>query len=99
MATITADCNPGEDIVVSALAAQGFFGVQRKRLPVGDYQVSYGDSVKLIERKTLDDWRSSMLDGRLDAQRARADALFIQGERGVKLVPGRSTYPRGRHAK
>eukprot|EP00966_Prymnesium_polylepis_P219039 5068574-Prymnesium_polylepis.2 len=63
MATITADCNPGEDIVVSALAAQGFFGVQRKRLPVGDYQVSHGKSVVLIERKTLDDWRSSMIDG------------------------------------
>ena len=84
MATITADCNPGEDIVVSALAAQGFFGVQRKRLPVGDYQVSHGKSVVLIERKTLDDWRSSMIDGRLDAQRARAEALFK--ETGVKLV-------------
>ena len=85
MATIVADCNPGEDIVVSALRSHGFFLVQRKRLPVGDYQVSYGDSaVVLIERKTLDDWRSSMIDGRLESQRARADALYK--ESGVKLV-------------
>ena len=84
MARIVADCNPGEDIVVAALAAQGCHGVQRKRLPVGDYQVSHGDSVVLIERKTLDDWRSSIIDGRLESQRARADALFK--EAGVKLV-------------
>ena len=85
MATIVADCNPGEDIVVAALRSHGFFLVQRKRLPVGDYQVSYGDSaVVLIERKTLDDWRSSMIDGRLESQRARADALYK--ESGVKLV-------------
>ena len=85
MATIVADCNPGEDIVVSALRSHGFFLVQRKRLPVGDYQVSYGDSaVVLIERKTLDDWRSSIIDGRLESQRARADALYK--ESGVKLV-------------
>ena len=85
MATIVADCNPGEDIVVAALRSHGFFLVQRKRLPVGDYQVSYGDSaVVLIERKTLDDWRSSIIDGRLESQRARADALYK--ESGVKLV-------------
>lgn len=84
MAAIVADCNPGEDIVVAALAAQGCHGVQRKRLPVGDYQVSHGDSVVLFERKTLDDWRSSIIDGRLPSQRARADALFK--EAGVKLV-------------
>jgi ERCC4-type nuclease len=84
MAAIVADCNPGEDIVVAALAAQGCHGVQRKRLPVGDYQVSHGNSVVLFERKTLDDWRSSIIDGRLESQRARADALFK--EAGVKLV-------------
>ena len=84
MAAIVADCNPGEDIVVAALAAQGCHGVQRKRLPVGDYQVSHGDSVVLFERKTPDDWRASIIDGRLESQRARADALFK--EVGVKLV-------------
>ena len=84
MARVVADCNPGEDIVVAALAAQGCHGVQRKRLPVGDYQVSHGDSVVLIERKTLDDWRSSIIDGRLESQRARAEQLFK--EAGVKLV-------------
>ena len=83
-AAITADCNPGEDIVVRSLNVQGYLGVERKRLPVGDYQISYGDSVVLIERKTLDDWRSSMIDGRLDAQRARAEELFQ--DTGVKLV-------------
>lgn len=83
-ATIAADCNPGEDIIVMSLNAQGYLGVERKRLPVGDYQISYGDSVVLIERKTLDDWRSSMIDGRLDTQRARAEELFQ--ESGVKLV-------------
>ena len=44
-ATIVADCNPGEDVVVMALNAQGYHGVERKRLPVGDYQISFGDSV------------------------------------------------------
>ena len=83
-ATIVADCNPGEDVVVMALNAQGYHGVERKRLPLGDYQISSGDSVVLIERKTLDDWRSSMIDGRMDAQRARAEELFQ--ETGVKLV-------------
>ena len=83
-ATIVADCNPGEDVVVMALNAQGYRGVERKRLPVGDYQISSGDSVVLIERKTLDDWRSSMIDGRMEAQRARAEELFQ--ETGVKLV-------------
>lgn len=83
-ATITADCNPGEDKIVSSLNAQGYLGVERKRLPVGDYQIFYGDSVVLIERKTPDDWRSSIIDGRLDAQRARAEELFQ--ETGVKLV-------------
>ena len=83
-AIIVADCNPGEDVVVMALNAQGYRGVERKRLPVGDYQISFGDSVVLIERKTLDDWRSSMIDGRLDAQRARAEELFQ--ETGVKIV-------------
>jgi ERCC4-type nuclease len=85
MATIVADCNPGEDTVVAALRPHGFYIVQRKRLPVGDYQVSYGDSVVvLIERKTLDDWRSSIIDGRLESQRARADELYK--ETGVKLI-------------
>lgn len=84
MSSITVDFNPGEDAVVAALAHRGFPGVQRKRLPVGDYQISFGHSVVLIERKTLDDWRSSMIDGRLDAQRARAADLFE--ESGVKLV-------------
>ena len=51
---------------------------------MGDYQVSHGDSVVLFERKTPDDWRSSIIDGRLESQRARADALFK--EAGVKLV-------------
>ena len=51
---------------------------------MGDYQVSHGDSVVLFERKTLDDWRCSIIDGRLESQRARADALFK--EAGVKLV-------------
>ena len=83
-ATIVADCNPGEDVVVLSLNAQGYHDVQRKRLPVGDYQISYGDSVVLIERKTVDDWRSSIIDGRLDTQRARAQELFQ--ETGVKLV-------------
>ena len=50
MATIVADCNPGEDTVVAALRAQGCHGVQRKRLPVGDYQITHGDSVVLTER-------------------------------------------------
>lgn len=77
-ATITADCNPGKDIIVRSLNVQGYLGVERKRLPVGDYQISYGDSVVLIERKTLDDWRSSMIDGRLDAQRAPAHVFRIQ---------------------
>ena len=40
MATIVADCNPGEDVVVAALRTHGCYLVQRKRLPVGDYQVS-----------------------------------------------------------
>ena len=38
----------------------------------------------LIERKTVDDRRSSLIDGRLDAQRARAKELFL--ETRVKLV-------------
>jgi ERCC4-type nuclease len=83
-ATIVADCNPGEDIVVICLNAQGYRSVERKRLPLGDYQITCGDAVVLVERKTLDDWRSSMIDGRLDAQRARAEELFQ--EAGVKLV-------------
>ena len=83
-ATIVADCNPGEDIVVICLNAQGYRSVERKRLPLGDYQITYGDAMVLVERKTLDDWRSSMIDGRLDAQRARAEELFQ--ETGVKLV-------------
>ena len=83
-ATIVADCNPGEDVVVMALNAQGYHGVERKRLPLGDFKITCGDAVVLIERKTLDDWRSSMIDGRLDAQRARAGELFQ--ETGVKLV-------------
>ena len=35
-------------------------------------------------QRALDDWRSSIIDGRLASQRARADALFK--EAGVKLV-------------
>lgn len=84
MATVVADCNPAETNVVWLLRNHGYADVQRKRLPVGDYQVSCGDSVVLIERKTLEDWRSSMIDGRLDAQRTRAGELFAQS--GVKLV-------------
>jgi ERCC4-type nuclease len=83
-ATIVADCNPAENHVVFFLRNHGYEDVQRKRMPVGDYQVSCGNSVVLIERKTGEDWRSSITDGRLDAQRARAGELFA--ERGVKLV-------------
>ena len=56
-ATIVADCNPGEDIVTICLNAQGYHGVERKRLPLGDFKITCGDAVVLIERKTLDDWR------------------------------------------
>ena len=83
-ATIVADCNPGENNVVFSLRNHGYEEVQRKRLPLGDFQISYEGSVVLIERKTVEDWRSSMTDGRLDAQRARAEELFA--ESGVKLV-------------
>eukprot|EP00966_Prymnesium_polylepis_P004561 104614-Prymnesium_polylepis.1 len=83
-ATIVADCNPGENNVVFFLRYHGYDEVQRKRLPLGDFQISYKGSVVLFERKTVEDWRSSMTDGRLDAQRARAEELFA--ESGVKLV-------------
>jgi ERCC4-type nuclease len=83
-ATITADCNPGENNVVFFLRDHGYDEVQRKRLPLGDFQIAYEGSVVLIERKTVEDWRSSMTDGRLDAQRARAEELFAGS--GVKLV-------------
>ena len=83
-ATIVADCNPGENNVVFFLRDHGYDEVQRKRLPLGDFQISCEGSVVLIERKTVEDWRSSMTDGRLDAQRARAEELFA--ESGVKLV-------------
>ena len=83
-ATIVADCNPGENNVVFSLRNHGYEEVQRKRLPLGDFQISYESSVVLIERKTVEDWRSSMTDGRLDAQRARAGELFA--ESGIKLV-------------
>jgi hypothetical protein len=82
-ATIVADCNPGENNVVFFLRYHGYDEVQRKRLPLGDFQISYKGSVVLFERKTVEDWRSSMTDGRLDAQRARAEELFA--ESGVKL--------------
>ena len=49
-ATIVADCNPGEDIVVTCLNAQGYRSVERKRLPLGDYQITCGDFVILVER-------------------------------------------------
>ena len=71
MATIVADCNPGEDIVVAALRAQGCHGVQRKRLPVGDYQITHGDSVVLTERNarwTTGDPPSQTAASRLSAQ-------------------------------
>jgi len=84
VATIVADCNPGKNNVVFSLRNHGYEEVQRKRLPLGDFQISYEGSVVLIERKTVEDWRSSMTDGRLDAQRARAEELFA--ESGVKLV-------------
>ena len=83
-ATIVADCNPGENNVVFSLRNHGYEEVQRKRLPLGDFQITYEGSVVLIERKTVEDWRSSMTDGRLDAQRARAEELFAGS--GVKLV-------------
>ena len=85
-ATIVADCNPGEDVVVLSLNAQGYHDVQRKRLPVGDYQISYGDSVVLIERKTTDDWRSSMIDGRLARTSGGAALKELFQETGVKLI-------------
>eukprot|EP00966_Prymnesium_polylepis_P062647 1454007-Prymnesium_polylepis.2 len=68
----------------SSLRDHGYEEVQRKRLPLGDFRISYESSVVLIERKTVEDWRSSMTDGRLDAQRARAGEPFA--ESGVKLV-------------
>ena len=79
-ATIVADCNPGENNVVFFLRDHGYDEVQRKRLPLGDFQISCEGSVVLIERKTVEDWRSSMTDGRLDAQRARAEELFTERE-------------------
>ena len=39
-ATIVADCNPGEDIVVICLNARGYRGVERKRLPLGDFKIT-----------------------------------------------------------
>ena len=41
VATIAADCNPGENNVVFSLRNHGYDDVQRKRLPLGDFQISY----------------------------------------------------------
>lgn len=72
MTTIVVDTNVHETSLFDELHARLGDAVERRRLDVGDVQVSCGDRRITFERKTPSDWASSMHDGRLKAQRARA---------------------------
>ena len=58
---------------------------ERAALPVGDVRLDGNDGkCLLLERKTLEDYRSSLLDGRLACQKSRALAL-TQSDPNVKF--------------
>lgn len=62
--------------VFRALAAMEGVAVQTGRLPLGDYRV---EDALLFERKTLNDFAISLIDGRLFRQMARLAASPLPG--------------------
>ena len=61
--------------------------VDVKPLDVGDFHISNADGFSLVvERKTLDDLSSSIIDGRYKEQKLRLDALRSQGTQVLFIV-------------
>lgn len=70
---ITVDSNTAENYFATALANE--LGtdctVDRLSLPVGDIDIQIGDVRLLLERKSVSDLRSSVVDGRYESQMQR----------------------------
>ena len=85
---VKVDDRERSDAVFQALAAMDGVVVQTGRLPPGDYRV---DDTLLFERKTLNAFAVSLIDGRLFRQMARLAASPLQG---VLILEGRGVHLR-----
>ena len=70
----------------------GNFEYTRSNLPVGDVHISKNNNHILIERKTLDDYSSSIVDGRYNDQKSR---LLESGAQIVYIIEGMSKNNHG----
>ena len=68
------------------------FEYTRSNLPVGDVHISKNNNHILIERKTLDDYSSSIVDGRYKEQKSR---LLESGAQIVYIIEGTTKNSHG----
>ena len=86
---VTVDTNSGEDFIFEGLTSSFKGGeVVRCRLDVGDVQIEKGDVKLIVERKTWNDLRSSLSDGRYAEQKARAMGSKEEGCEFCYLIEG-----------
>lgn len=87
---VTVDTNPGEDFLFESLSSKfkGGGKVVRSRLDVGDVQIEKGSVKLVIERKTWQDMRSSLSDGRYSEQKTRALGSKEEGTEFCYLLEG-----------
>ena len=85
MATVVVDTNAGEDALFTGLVAEfGEERVKRERLDIGDVDV-HGEAFGRVvfERKSWNDFVSSLRDGRYAEQKGR---LLAERERAAAEV-------------
>lgn len=94
---LVVDANANENELSTELAAQGL-DVIRARLDVGDVRIKSPSRTIVIERKTWEDYRQSISDGRKDEQELRAlgsDSHFIYMIVSPKIPDWDGTPSRG----
>ena len=82
---LTADTNAAETVVCQELTALSC-AFTRAQLPVGDFRVDGAALVVIVERKRVDDYRASILDGRLNSQKKRMASLVEESTVPTKCV-------------
>ena len=84
------------DAIRHELAGRTEFALEERRLNIGDVAVCKDGALSVVvERKTLDDLASSILDGRIEKQTASMRDLTMESGSAVMLVEGRPTFPDG----
>jgi ERCC4-type nuclease len=74
------------------LRSEPNFNYLAQNLHLGDIQIIFNDTVYIIERKTLDDFSSSIIDGRYKEQKQR---LLESGAQIIYIIEGHTKNQHG----